>query len=243
MEQVKETEERLERAKRLIRAMLARTEENGCTEAEAMESASKIGAMLQQYDLELTDVIVNDVSDMLTREVYAADFNMATVITGIGRLCSLKVYSKSGETVATYVLFGHAPDMEMALYLYEVCAEAADHGWQVYMDRNGYSKKARESFRVGFGHRVCDRLTQLRAQRDEEARQRAMRNPNGTGTNLVVLKDQIVEAEFEKTGIRLVKRHGPTIANRAAYGAGQTHGERVNLSNPLGGTGAQAALG
>lgn len=235
-------QKRLNRAKRLIQNMLDRTTENGCTEAEAMEAASKVGALLAEFDLELDEVLARDTTDMTQQNVYAADYSMASIITGIGRLCSLVVYSMSGATVATYRLYGHKHDVELAVYLYEVCSEACDTGWQAYMDKNGYSKRARDSFRIGFGGRVANRMTELRNKRDRDAAARAAANPNGTGTNLVVLKDQIVTQEFEKTGVKLRTTAGPRVHNAAAYTSGSAHGNTVNLERPLGGPAARGAI-
>lgn len=242
MEQVKTPDTaRIDRARRLIQGLVERTEERGCTEAEAMEAASKIGALLSQFDLELDEVLARDTSDMVWQEVYAADYSAASVISGIGTLCSLIVYSCSGATVATYKMFGHKPDIELATYLYEVCAEAADHGWQQYMNKQGYSKRARDSFRIGFANRVASRMAELRKQRDAEndARAAAM---GTTGTSLVVLKDQIVQAEYDKVGPKLRTVAGPRVHNAGAFREGKLHGNTVNLGRPLSGTGSQPRL-
>lgn len=235
---------RLERAKRLIQQLQERTTENGCTEAEAMEAAAKIGALLADFDLELTEVMARDTSNMVSVDVYAPDYSMAGVITGIGRLCALVTYSKSGATVATYTLYGHKHDTELAVYLYEVCAEACETGWVAYMNQHGYSAKARDSYRLGFGGRVSARMRQMREQLDREAAERAAAAAsNGTGTNLVLLKNQIVEAEFEKTGVRLTYTKGPKIHNTGAYHSGAAHGSTVNLNRPVSGPASRPAIG
>lgn len=230
--------DRLERAKRLIRGMLERTEERGFTEAEALEAAAKVGAMLKQYDLELTDVIVRDVSDMVQRELYAADDAAGGLVTGIGKLCSLQTYHKTG-TGGTYVVFGHAPDVELALYLWEVCAHAAEDGWSKHMAKHGYSKRKRDDYRAGFGSMMYARMSELRAERDAAAQARA--TASGC-TSLVVIKDQIVKAEFEKTGVRLRTRPGRKVKHHGAYVAGADHARTVNISNPLGHGSANARL-
>jgi hypothetical protein len=232
---------RLERAKRIIRGALERTADRGCTEAEALANAERVSAMLAQFNLSLTDVIVRDVSDMVEREVYAADKFIGSVVTGIGRLCSLQTYHKTASTTVTaHVMYGHAPDVEFGLYLYEVIAEAAETDWVADMARNGYSKAKRESFRQGFAQRVRKRLTDLKDEQDAERdRHRVM----SAGTDLVVLKDQIVAAEFEKTGVKLVMRAAPTPRDRAAYYRGVEAGTNVNLSRPLQGPGKAAGDG
>jgi hypothetical protein len=223
---------RLERAKRIIRGLLDRTEDNGCTEAEAMANADKVSELLAVYELSLTDVIARDTSDMVRREVYSADSSAGSVITGIGRLCSLTVYHDNGSrgSVTTYVMFGHAPDVELGVYLYEVVCEAMDHDQQKDAEKHGYSKKRRESFRMGFAGRVATRLTQMREARDA-ARQAQVRMSGGT--DLMVIKDQIVTQEFEKTGIKLKSRGKRTVHDTAAYGRGHAEGSKVNLNNPL----------
>jgi hypothetical protein len=223
---------RLERAKRIIRGLLERTEENGCTEHEAMANADKVSELLAVYELSLTDVIARDTSDMIRREVYSADSSAGSVITGIGRLCSLTVYHDNGSkgSVTTYVMFGHAPDVELGVYLYEVVAEAMDHDQQRDADKHGYSKKRRESFRMGFAGRVARRLTEMREHRD--AARRAQVKMSG-GTDLMIIKDQIVEAEFAKTGIKLKSRGQRVIHDQQAYGRGHLEGSKVNLNSPL----------
>ena len=223
---------RLERAKRVIRGLLEFTEERGCSEEEAMEAAEKVGSLLKQYDLELTDCIARDTSDMVWGQLYVADDAISAVVTGIARLCSLKAYCSGRGGDMHYKIFGHAPDVELATYLFEVCSTAAEHGWVVYMQRHGFTTKKRVEFRNGFSGRVCSRMAALRAQREAEA---AARAKTSGCTSLVLLKDQIVLAEFEKTGIKLTPRKGRRVAITAAYNAGSAHGATVNLNSPLAG--------
>lgn len=239
-EELEAEQRRKERAKRLIRSLMERTEDRGCSEAEALEAVAKISALMAQNNLELTEVMVRDTSDMVQREVFAADGHAGRLIVGIGKLCALKVYHKTRANVTTYVMFGHAPDVELGVYLYEVCMEAADHGYQLDMDRHGYSQKRRESWRAGYGDRIAERMSELHEAREAERRARM---PTSNCTDLVVLKNQIVEAEFEKTGIRLVKRRGRQVSNADAFRSGSAHGDTVNLNNPIAdGRGVSGAL-
>ncbi len=245
MDTVKQhTDSQLERAKRLIRGMAERTEDRGCSEAEAMEAAVKMGALLQQFDLTLNEVLARDVSDMVTRDVYAADFNGSQIINGIGKLFSLITYTMSGKTtVSTFRMFGHAPDVELGVYMYELCMEALDTGIGQYVNAHGYSEAKVESFSRGFAQRVADRMYVLKLERDAAAEARAMAGFGAAnGTSLVILKDQIVESEFGKTGVKLAYKKAPPIKNRGAFHKGHEHGESVNLNNPLAGPAAPAGL-
>lgn len=221
----------LDRVKRIIRELQAKTEENGCTEQEAMAAAAKMGQLLEDYNLNIDEVGVReDASQCKKNEVFAADQFAGTLITGIKHFCGIIAYQVSGEGHGMkYVLFGTPHDLEIALYLYEVCAEAMEHDWVGYMNQHGYSMKKRASFRMGFAARVYDRLAQMKRERDA-------RNASSC-RDLVVLKDQLVKSEFAKLGIRLVKSAGRVAADGHAYGHGQAAGSRVNLNNPITGGG------
>lgn len=222
----------LERVKRVIRALQQKTEENGASEAEALAAAAKLGQLLEMYDLEIDEVGVReDASQCRKNEVYAADDFAGTLVVGIKHFCSVIAYRSLGDGHAgKYVFFGVPHDLEVALYLYEVCAEAMDHDWVAFMEVCGYSMKKRASFRAGFAHRIYSRLMQMKAERDE-------RNRAKTGTALMVLKDQLVTEEFTRQlGIKLVKsRAGVKASDQNAYEAGHAAGGRVNLNSPLSG--------
>jgi hypothetical protein len=57
-----------------------------------------------------------------------------------------------------------------------------------------------------------------------------------TGTALVVVKGAVVDAAFDRLGIRFNSvLHGPKARDASAYHAGIAAGDRVNLSRPVGG--------
>jgi hypothetical protein len=224
------TEDRLNRAKRLIADLQKITVENGATEAEALNAAARLGELLAKYNIDLTDAIVReDAAKCVKNEVFAADDFAGALVVGIKHFCGIIAYKVHGEGHAgKYVFFGVPHDVEIALYLYEVCAEAMEHDWALYMEEYGYSMKKRMSFRAGFSNRVYNRLTQMKAERDAATA--------STCRDLIVLKDQLVTEEFARqVGVKLVKsRGGSFAADEGAYRAGQSAGGRVNLNNPLG---------
>lgn len=221
-----------DRAKRLIRELQNRTTDRGCTEAEALEAADMIGKLLEENDLEMTEVgLKEEAAGAIKNMVFATDDFAGTLVTGIKLFCGLICYRDNTHEGhgATYVLFGLPQDVDLGMYLYEVCAEAMEHDWAEFMNRHGYSMKKRASFRMGFANRVYERLKLMKEERD-------VRTYRATGTALVVMKQQIVKAEFDRQlGIKLVKQAGKVAADRDAYHQGRAAGGRVNLNNPLGG--------
>lgn len=223
---------RLERVKRIIRGLAEVTEDRGASESEAMGAAEKIGELLATYELSLDEVMLQGMkSEMVKTQVYAGDDAASSLISGVGVLCSLVVYRDTSAAGFSYVLFGHETDVELAKYLYEVCAEAAETEWVNYGNKHGFTVKARESFRMGFARRVHARMVELKQARDEERR----RHVQMSGcTDLVIVKDQIVRAEFEKEGVKLTGGRSRTIHDMGSFRNGAAAGDRVNLNNPLG---------
>lgn len=225
-----------ERVKRIIRALQEKTEDRGCSEEEALAAAKKVGELLSEHDLEMDDIGVRAESADASKQIMrAADDFAGSICVGIASLCDLVVW-KSGH--GEFSFFGTEHDLALGCYLYEVCAEAMDIDWAKYMEVHGYSMKKRASFRMGFAGRITERLREIKAER------KAAQMKMSSATDLVVLKDQLVKAEFNKLGIKLHKGAKKTIADMNAYTHGRAAGDRLNLNNPIGdGTHRGAQLG
>lgn len=217
-----------ERAKRIIAELRKKTESNGCTEEEALAAARTIGELIDKYNLTADETdIREDAANCKKLEVFAADDFAGTLVTGIGRFCTLVTYVSSHEGhAAKFTMFGTPQDLEMGEYLYEICSYAIEEGWADYMESHGYSLSKRLSYRAGFASRVYKRLMEMKTERD--------RQQTSTSTALVVLKDQLVKSEWDKQGIKLHKGSGITVRDGHAYSEGSAAGSRVNLGRPLG---------
>lgn len=222
----------LERVKRLIRNMLNRTTDRGFTEAEAAEAGEKVGALLAQFDLELTDVLVGEAEVCRQDRLFTDDDMVGSIVTGIARLCSLRCYHESGSSPPTFVIFGFERDIQLAQFLWEVTMEALATEWGLFVKENGYARKKRDSFRMGFSARVHKRLVDMRIERDRRNAERAVASDT---TDLVLVRDAKVDEEFSKTGIRLVSRGRRTVHDSGSYHAGDAAGSRVSLNTPVNG--------
>jgi len=221
----------LERAKRLIRKLSERTTDRGCTEAEAMESAEKVGALLQQFDLTLSEVFIAE-EICVQREFYAANDHFGGVVAGICRFCSLRHYRDINQQGCVFVVFGFQRDMELAEYLYEVITEAFSTEWAVFTKDHGFARKTRESFEMGYAARIHQRLVSMRSERDEAAAARAAAS---NSKDLVLVRDAIVDEEFRKTGVRLISGKAPSIRDGHAYRRGAEAARKVALNTPVNG--------
>jgi hypothetical protein len=79
-------------------------------------------------------------------------------------------------------------------------------------------------------HRLDERIIAL-----YDARVAAERAASATGTDLVVVKEQVVRDAFEKLGFKLESRRSRSNhVSAEAYDAGVSAAERVNLTTGIG---------
>ncbi|WP_237216293.1 DUF7168 domain-containing protein, partial [Falsiroseomonas oryziterrae] len=172
-------ESELAKVKARIRALAARTVERGCSEAEAMAAAAKVGELLEVYGLSMSEVELREEACIQRVIVFDDPRRQA-----MGWLfpALLRFTECRGWTVgrADYVIFGLEPDVQMAEYLMHVVATAlaweetqyrasADYAARVAPGgRKPASAKAQaalRSFRIGFADRVAARLEELGSHR------------------------------------------------------------------------------
>jgi len=251
-------ETELAKVKARIRALAARTVERGCSEAEAMAAAAKVGELLEVYGLSMSEVELREEACIQRVLVFDDPRRQA-----MGRLfpALLRFTECRGWTVgrADYVIFGLEPDVQMAEYLMQVIAgalafeEARYRGGGDYAARvarggrkpaSAKAQAALRSFRIGFADRVAARLEELGSHRratEAAAVAEAVRQRTG-GTALVLLKERKIEQEFRGLGVRLrTVTRSAAIRDRGAYGQGREAGGRVGLDRPVG-SGATARL-
>lgn len=210
--------------------------ENGATEDEALAALNMADKLMQKHGITEADLRKVEFSrDMRTGHFQQKQKveHPSTKFCGmtIAKFCGIMTWWNTSRGRAEY--FGMKDDVEMAEYLTKVIHDAMDRGWKEYlrMMPKGVSGSSRHteywSFMLAFGNRINKRIEELMTVRVET-----------TGTDLVVLKNQIV-AEGAKVllpGLRLSgSRVGGIAVNGAALAAGRAAGDRVNLNRPLSG--------
>lgn len=232
----------LAKVKARIRALAARTVERGCSEAEAMAAAAKVGELLEVYGLSMSEVELRE--EACVQRVMVFDDPRRQAMNWLFPAL-LRFTECRGWTVgrADYVMFGLEPDVQMAEYLMHVIANAL--AWEEahyraspdYARRRSQPQAALRSFRIGFADRISARLEELGSHRraTEAAAQAAAAQAGATGTALVVLKERKVEQAFRQLGVRLrTVTRSTVVRDRSAYGRGREAGGRVGLERPVG---------
>lgn len=236
----------LDKVKTRIHALAARTVERGCSEAEALAAAQKIGELLEVYGLTMSEVELRQ-ETCLQREITFTGPRLQALSAIF--LSIIELTETKGWMVgrSRFVFFGLEPDVLMAEYLMHLTAGAVDHEETRYRASDAYTRSRAapqnrlRSFRYGFAERVSNRIEELAAHR--RAAEEAARPPTTTGTALVLVKDRIVAEGFSALGIRLRTSYTTrTVRDGAAYRKGQEAGGRVNLQRPVRRGGGTAAL-
>lgn len=233
----------LAKVKARIRALAARTVERGCSEAEALAAAAKVGELLDVYGLSMSEVDLREEACVERRLASAGPGTVALryILPALLRFCECRGWTDGRRDI---VLFGLEPDVQMAEYLLQVVdrALAFEEGrFRLAEDyRRATARHAPQSvlrsFRYGFADRIARRLDAMSEERHQaqEARREAVMGRSAS-TALVLAKERKVEDGFRALGVRLrTVRTTATVRDRGAYGRGAEAGGRVGLDRPVG---------
>jgi len=237
----------IDKVKARIRALILKTENNGCTENEAMVAMSKAGELLDQYNLSLDEITLHEeqcrritiytgrsASDSMKHVISP----IAEYIDGIG--WNSRVYDNNRYEVR-YNFFGTEQDVEIAEYLYHLIENTMRIETNSFKTTETYKnavyvsggrRRATTSFQRGFVRRIRERLDEMKKQQHRKLE--IYRQT--TGTDLVAMKAVMVKDEYKKGGNPvLVTSSGPKVYNHVdAYEHGKIAGDRINLNKGVG---------
>ena len=223
----------LDKLKTRIQGLRAKTIDNGCTEGEALLAAAKVAELLDRYNLSLTDVEIRDAP--CERREYETHrkkrIPLDDCIGAIANFCDCRVWREKNQAgEARYVFFGLRSDIEVAHYLTELIDAAVRSELGRYKTTPDYRRfrhkerhMANASFTLGMVASIADKLTGMKAGRDEAN--------NGTGRDLVVLKATVVDDELEKLDLKLRTVRRPSrMVSPMAYEAGGAAGASLAIN-------------
>lgn len=184
-----------------IRALLAMTVANGCTEAEALSAAEKAAELLAQYELTMDEVEMRASPFSASEQDHASDDvgeRFWVVANAISELTNTRSWtSRPGVHPVRYSFFGLAHEVEIASYLLEICSRAVRTEVQRAAIEGEWAflrLAIRRSRRIGFIDGMCDRLAD---------RIRDLRPPRPAGTGLVILRNALIDEEMRNRRIKL----------------------------------------
>ena len=241
----------LDAIKRKIMSLAAKTVASGCSEHEALSAMAGVGRLLAQYNLTMEECDVRS-SPCKTLEIDVGRKHRHPLdgcVCALADLVNAKIWFQrytriNGKWVrrGTYAFFGQTQDLEVIEYLFNLMRVAIENGTDAFKQSHHYGygeivpqelmhavagkrRSATCSFQRGMARTFSDTLRVMKQENDAE-----LAKYRTTGTALMVLKDQLIEDEWRKLGLRLGRvGYNYRINDGAAYQLGKAAGERVNL--------------
>jgi hypothetical protein len=237
----------LETVKDIVRNLSNKTVDRGCTEAEAFAAAEKVGQLLQTYNLNMTDVILNDakcVEIKVNAVGNSAKCPMFYLVCNIAWLCDCHVwntfsygYNDKQKYVKTmkYHFFGLEHDVKYCEYLYHLLSRAQKQVVESGKLTHEYiiskhKKRFTTSVVNGFATRLNGKMKEIRQANNVKVKTAA------SSSALMVLKTGKVEDDLKRLGINVAYNNTQRVIKNDSNGYcyGFAKADDVNLGRPLG---------
>lgn len=214
-----------------IRALLAKTIENGCTEAEALAALAKAQAMMDAYDVTEADLALTKEEKAILRKEPAGMRDPHDVksylASAVAEFASCKVWR---QREGGLVFCGLPSDTHMATWLLDMLAgfvlrELTNHLCHTIVPPRE-RRPVINGFVSGCTRRINERLRELRAASQTQA--------SGHGRALIVVKTDLIKATMRAHGITLRSRsRSARQYDAGSYAAGMTAGDRATFGRPV----------
>lgn len=224
-----------------VRALLAKTVENGATEAEAIAAAAKAAEIMEKHDLSMDELDVRESQTKQQEHAFDPVFraHLTRVAMAISTLCETRFWNNgSGATATKGTFYGLAHDVEISGYLFDICEGAMRRDAERYHEEHlrylavAARPRRRDSFLGGMADRLSQRILEISWARKRSG-----------GTALVPVKDAIIDLAMKEDGIELKSaRIGIRDREPDSYRRGKEAGNRVALTAGVAGNGPDAAL-
>ncbi len=199
-----EASDDLDKLVQRIRALRAKTVEQGCTEQEALAAAEKVAELLDRYGLSLSELDLRKQScegiGVDTGRKRRGPINDCMGMIAAFFYCRVWGATADNGTLR-YIFFGLRADVQAAVYLHDhivlafVTETGAFQAAAFYGSlQSGQRRPATNSFQIGMAQGVNQKLNALR-----KARSAAANGSNGRA--LVPLKQSIIDQEMDRLGL------------------------------------------
>jgi hypothetical protein len=224
-----------------IKALAARTVENGCTEAEAFAAAAKLAELMDAHgfaeaDLEEKEAITQDTYFAKGKQIGAVAYSAMT----IAAFCDVKCWGTRSGVQSGIKFLGRESDVAVATYLIHLFHGAMNSAWKGYYDSEvaplppsirPHGRTLRKAFEIGMINRLNERLRAMKAARNATVDAGSGR----TGRDIVLVKNAEVEEAFKALSLSLRSHSGrKTTKHLGVVAAGAAAADRVSITTGVG---------
>lgn len=228
-----------------IRKIMAKTQEAGCTQAEAENAFALASRILTEHNLSMDDVRL---SGGETEEKYVEEGihetgrwqvheNMAYVV--INEFYFVHGYFRRiGDRKKRLMIFGTEANVASARFAFDMLLQSADMLWTTYQIRNRRPGSEGRMFRTGVIKGYRDKLHEERRCQEME-RDVVSGRSGGTALALVRVEDEVKKRYHEAHPSRSKKDSTTTFAGfsgaQSTMDAGYKAGKNLNINRAVSG--------
>lgn len=225
-----------------IKALLAKSVENGATEEEALAAMQKARELMDKYGI-TPAALEAEAETIRTANVKRDGWGTFIIKDRIASNVAIYTDCKLWITPEKkFAILGSETDRlfcewlldSLDQYIRRACVEFIKAQPKLTGNRWDHEK----AFCIGAIKRINARLTALIAERRRSVK-------TSDGKSLVIVKSQLVESAFAKLGMRLGNsKNSVRYKRNDAYAAGESAGNKASFSKPVnGGAGVKAIAG
>lgn len=204
-----------------VKALLAMTVENGCTEAEAMSALTKARAIMDADGIDDFDLAFGgEKVEANAQRAGDRDRVRERLLAAVARFCGCRCWTGSFEEL---VFCGLASETIFAHWLLDMLADFVTRELQNYLARTPgvgrVRRKESEAFTEGCVARICQRLDELAP----------------ASTELALARNALIETFVADQDIRLGRgRSRFRLFDAGAQRAGEAAGDGAQFHRPMG---------
>jgi hypothetical protein len=243
-----------------LRKILSKTEEAGCTEAEAQSAYAMASRLMAEHNLSMADMAQTDAG--ATQEEWAEEAAWSggkwTIQCGLAWDVVHEFFFVEGIThtkisfgkrVKVTTFFGRASNVEAATWTFKALLGAFDRLFEDYRRRTGCAASERRLFTLGvsrgFKAKLKDEQRAMEIERDALQSSRSLAvngNPapaHAVKSTALALKDirQETEEEYKRRNPKIKKaqsNYADYRGSRSSLDAGFQAGRNLNLNRAVG---------
>lgn len=212
-----------------IRALMAKTIGNGCTEAEAMSALNMAQAMMDAYEVSEADLQLGDEKAQVGENNARDPHNIRRgLVVQIARFAGVKTWQiDKGK----FRFVGLQSDIEFASWLLDKLGDFVTHELNWFLVRPEITKETRRlhinGFVLGCTSRINQRIKELLAASEVKA--------SNNANALIVIKNELIDKKLNELGL-----HFKTPRNRGSrvdidsYKHGKAAGDKATFGRPVG---------
>ena len=221
-----------------IRALMEKTTAQGCSEAEAMAAAAKVSQLMALHDVMVGELNFKQEQcetgnwHLDRAKKHPVHYCFASVLYYTG---TKGYFNTSRNYGCNYTLYGFKLDVEIGKFLLSMIKNIMDLEVEKFKTTDTYKNSnhgtaAKDSFLKGMAITIADRLQQMADAKKADIK-------TSTGTDLVIVKDQIVEKNFNNLNLKLKTAKGNiNLKDYNSFNQGCETGKKVNLNSGIGQT-------